>query len=155
MTLFFQNIFTVSSNQEIDCFWIKFQVGLKGIMFRTKADNLTWTPLTSRKNNSIFCQSWHITMPVTGFKNCSKLTDMWICESFRRQGHRINPNLTFRTVVILRPIGNRQELGTKTDSNNITISLDGFLNQLDLCLRIVVWKSFPIFIWRLRTSHDD
>ena len=76
-------------------------------------------------------------------------------ESFRRQGHWINPNLTFRTVVILRPIGNRQELGTKADANNITISLHGFLNQLDLCLRIVVWKSFPIFIWRLRTSHHN
>ena len=124
-------------------------------MFRTEANHLTWTPLTGRKNNSIFCQSWHITMPVTSFKSFSKLTDMRICESFRRQGHRINPNLTFRTVLILRAISNRQELGTKTDPNNITISLDGFLNQVDLCLRIVVWKSFSIFVWRLRSSHYD
>ena len=124
-------------------------------MFRTKANNLTWTPLTSSKNNSIFCQSWHITMPVASFKSFSKLTDMWICESFRRQGHWINPNLTFRTVLILRSIGNRQELGTQTDPNNITICLHGLLNQFNLCLRIVVWKSFSIFIWRLRSSHDD
>ena len=31
----------------------------------------------------------------------------------------------------------------------------GFLNQLDLCLRIVVWKNFSIFIWRLRSSHHN